>query len=47
MRKAYSFDKMFAVIFLISALSLVLMWAVEAVRRIVMPWERVKGDQGE
>lgn len=39
-RKAYSFDKMFAVIFLISALSLVLMWAVEAVRRIAMPWER-------
>ena len=28
-RKAYSFDKMFAVIFLISGLSLVLMWAVE------------------
>ena len=46
-RKAYSFDKMFAVIFLISALSLVLMWAVEAVRRIAMPWERVKGNQGE
>lgn len=39
-RKAYSFDKMFAVIFLISALSLLLMWAVEAVRRISMPWER-------
>ena len=39
-RKAYSFDKMFAVIFLISALSLVLMWVVEAVRRIAMPWER-------
>ena len=46
-RKAYSFDKMFAVIFLISAMSLVLMWAVEAVRRIAMPWERVKSDQGE
>ena len=39
-RKAYSFDKMFAVIFLISGMSLVLMWAVEAVRRIAMPWER-------
>lgn len=39
-RKAYSFDKMFAVIFLISALSLLLMWVVEAVRRIAMPWER-------
>ena len=42
-RKAYSFDKMFAVIFLISALSLALMWAVDAVRRIAMPWER-RGD---
>ena len=39
-RKAYSFDKMFAVIFLISALSLVLMWVVEVGRRIAMPWER-------
>ena len=39
-RKAYSFDKMFAVIFLISGLSLVLMWAVDAARRIAMPWER-------
>lgn len=39
-RKAYSFDKMFAVIFLISGLSLVLMWAVEALRRVAMPWER-------
>ena len=44
-RKAYSFDKMFAVIFLISALSLVLMWAVEAVRRIAMPWERASRKQ--
>lgn len=39
-RKAYSFDKMFAVIFLISGLSLVLMWVVDAARRIAMPWER-------
>ena len=40
-RKAYSFDKMFAVIFLISGISLVLMWAVERLRRLLMPWERV------
>lgn len=39
-RKAYSFDKMFAVILLISVLSLVLMWAVELVRRLATPWER-------
>ena len=40
-RKAYSFDKMFAVIFLISGLSLVLMWVVDALRRALMPWERL------
>lgn len=39
-RSAYAFDKMFAVILLISALSLVLMWVVEVVRRAAMPWER-------
>lgn len=39
-RKAYSFDKLFAVIFLLSALSLALMWLVERIRRAVMPWER-------
>ena len=44
-RKAYSFDKMFAVIFLISALSLVLMWAVGALRRAAMPWERCTRDR--
>lgn len=41
-RKAYSFDKMFAVILLISAMSLVLMWLVGIVRRIAMPWERAE-----
>lgn len=39
-RKAYAFDRMFGVIFIISALSLLLMWAVEAVRRLCMPWEQ-------
>lgn len=39
-RKAYSFDKMFAVIFLISLLSLALMWAVGALSRAAMPWTR-------
>lgn len=42
-RKAYSFDKMFAVIFLVSILSLALMWAVDVARRAVMPWERREG----
>lgn len=38
-KKAFSFDKMFAVIFLISAISLVLMWAVNLLQRKCMPWE--------
>lgn len=44
-RKAYSFDKMFAVILLISVLSLALMQAVEVAGRIAMPWERAKRAQ--
>lgn len=46
-RKAYSFDKMFAVIFLISGLSLALMWAVEALRRLFMPWDRIARDRDD
>ncbi len=38
-KKAFSFDKMFAVIFLISAISLFLIWAVNILQRISMPWE--------
>ncbi|MBY4797281.1 ABC transporter permease [Collinsella sp. AGMB00827] len=41
-RKAYAFDRMFAVIILISALSLVLMRGVEILRRLAIPWERVR-----
>jgi len=41
-KKAFSFDKMFAVIFLISALSLMLMWAVNVLQRKCMPWEETK-----
>ncbi len=39
-KKAYSFDKMFAVIFLISAISLLLMWGVDKLQKRCMPWER-------
>ena len=39
-RKAFSFDKMFAVIFLISGISLLLMWAVNVLQRRCMPWEK-------
>lgn len=38
-KKAFFFDKMFAVIFLISAISLLLMWAVEQLHKLCMPWE--------
>ena len=38
-RKSYSFDKMFAVIFFISIISLILMFAVSYLSRAVMPWE--------
>jgi len=41
-RKSYSFDKMFAVIFFISIISLLLMMGVSLLQRAVMPWERGK-----
>ena len=43
-RKAYQFDKMFAVIILIIIISLLLMLLVTLVRKAIMPWER-KGDR--
>ena len=39
-RKSYSFDKMFAVIFLISAISLLLMYLVKKVQERCMVWEK-------
>ena len=41
-RKSFSYDKMFAVILLISALSLALMKLVDALQRACMPWTRAK-----
>ena len=38
-KKAFSFDKMFAVIFLISMISLLLMKAVDVLQKKCMPWE--------
>ena len=38
-RKSYSFDKMFAVIFFISAISLILMYLVKKIQKKVMSWE--------
>ena len=39
-KKAFSFDKMFAVIFLISAISLLLMKGVDFLQKKCMPWEK-------
>jgi len=39
-RKSYSFDKMFAVIFFISIISLLLMMSVSMLQKAVMPWEK-------
>lgn len=41
-KKSYAYDKMFAVIFLITILSLLLMKAVDLVQAAVMPWNRKK-----
>ncbi|WP_293820702.1 ABC transporter permease [uncultured Parolsenella sp.] len=41
-RKSYSYDKMFAVILLISVLSLLLMGLVGLIQRGCMPWERAE-----
>ena len=43
-KKAFAFDKMFAVIFLISAISLLLMWLVSILQKKCMPWEKRKGE---
>lgn len=44
-RKSFAFDKMFAVIFLISFLSLLLMALVNFVQKKCMPWEQLKKEE--
>ncbi|MFV0341713.1 MAG: ABC transporter permease [Anaerocolumna sp.] len=39
-RKSYSYDKMFAVIFFISMISLLLMFLVTLIQKGLMPWDR-------
>lgn len=39
-RKSFSFDKMFAVIFLISIISLILMFLVTLLQKSMMPWNK-------
>lgn len=41
-KKAYAFDKMFAVIVFISVISLLLMAFISALQKAAMPWERRK-----
>lgn len=41
-KKSFSYDKMFAVIFLISVISILLMFVVKAIRMKCMPWERTQ-----
>ena len=42
-RKSFSYDRMFAAIIIISALSLALMKAVDGLERLLMPWKRKEG----
>ena len=44
-RKSFAFDKMFAVIFLISFLSLLLMALIAVLQKKCMPWEQVKKEE--
>ena len=44
-KKAYAFDRMFAVIIFIVIISLLLMLAVNIIRRISMPWIRVEKEE--
>ena len=46
-KKAFAFDKMFAVIFLISALSLLLMRLVDVAERVCMPYRFLNGSSQE
>lgn len=41
-KKSYAYDKMFAVIFLITALSLLLMKAVDFIQAAITPWNKKK-----
>ena len=44
-RKSFSSDKMFAVIILISVISLVLLWLTSVLQKVCMPWERVNKER--
>ncbi len=41
-KKSFAYDKMFAVIFLISGISLILIWLVNVLQKKCMPWENAE-----
>ena len=45
-RKSFSSDKMFAVIILISVISLILIWLTTVLQHACMPWERAEKKSG-
>lgn len=44
-RKSFSSDKMFAVIILVSAISLILIWLTGLVQRVCMPWDKINQEK--
>ena len=46
-KKAYAFDKMFAVIVFISVISLLLMALVALTQRLAMPWANKETTKGK
>lgn len=44
-KKSYAYDKMFAVIFLITAISLLLMKAVDGIQYLLMPWKKQTSEE--
>ncbi len=46
-RKSYAYDRMFAVILVISALSILLMWIVDKLEIHILPWISSKEDSDE
>lgn len=46
-RKSFASDKMFAVIILISVISLILIWLTTVLQRVCMPWEKISRDRSK
>ena len=46
-RKSFASDKMFAVIILISVISLILIWITSILQRVCTPWERVNNKRSQ